>query len=223
MMYWLGIETSTRNCSVTVFEGESCLALVEASDTEKYIHAEKIHAFVAQALSEANISFADLKAVMLGGGPGSYTGLRIGASAAKGYCFSLNIPMMSTSSLDVLYEAWKEISGVEAYCVSAIDARRMEAFVRVYSKDALPGEIHPEIFTEESFVNLHGSIALVGDAADKAQDIFAHRDIHFYQLYPSARYMGKIGFAKFQSGDFEDLAYYAPSYGKEFIAGKPKK
>ncbi|MCC5917803.1 MAG: tRNA (adenosine(37)-N6)-threonylcarbamoyltransferase complex dimerization subunit type 1 TsaB [Cryomorphaceae bacterium] len=218
-MHWIGIETSTKNCSVAVFHCDELLHCVEEVALDKYIHAEKLHTFVGNALEKAMLKFSNLQAVMIGSGPGSYTGLRIGASAAKGYAFSLQKPLMSISSLDVLHCAWKALSGEENHCIAAIDARRMEAFIRIY-RGAYKSETHPHIFTSESFLELQGTIALVGDAAEKSQSVLTDNRFSFYPIYPSARWMGKTGWKKLQASNFEDVAYFVPTYGKDFVAGK---
>lgn len=218
---WLAIETATRNCSVAVFKNEQCLAVVEEFDANKYIHAERLHSLVEVALSKAGKYFSDLQAILVGDGPGSYTGLRIGVSAAKGYAYALSLPLYAISPLDALHAYWQEHGKDEDICMSVIDARRMEAFSKVFKKRQAPSEMQAIIFEEDTLRDDSNNIAIVGDAASKLEGLYG-KHVFLYPQHPSAAYYGQLGWNLIKDGQSVDMAYYAPNYGKEFSPGKPK-
>lgn len=219
---WLAIDTSTRNCSVAVFRAMECLHAIDEYEEGKYNHAERLHSLIDEVLRHEALLFSDLSAIVVGDGPGSYTGLRIGVSAAKGYAYALNIPLYSVPSLDALYFYWKDNGMNEMHCIAAIDARRMEAFVKVFS-NTRGMETQPLIFDEHTFDNWEGTIAIVGDAAEKLKGLYDVNQVRLYQSMPSALWFAESGWGKQKKGEVENLAYYAPNYGKAFVAGKPKK
>jgi len=219
---WLAIDTSTRNCSVALFRADDCLFAHDEHDEQSYNHAERLHTIIHAAMERVQIQFNDLSAILVGDGPGSYTGLRIGVSAAKGYAYAANIPLYALPSLDALYAYWLSNGNNEDHCVAAIDARRMEAYVKVFSNtNAMPTQ--PLIFDEHTFSNWEGRIAIVGDAASKLAGIWPTTRVATYHTHPSAKHFGALGWDKIKCGAAEDLAYYTPTYGKAFIAGKPKQ
>lgn len=218
---WLAIETATRNCSVAVFLNEKSLAVVEEHDADKYIHAERLHSLVEMALSKANKTFNDLQAILVGDGPGSYTGLRIGVSAAKGYAYALSLPLYAVSPLDALHAYWEEEGEGEDICMTVIDARRMEAFSKTFKKGQEPCDMQAIIFEEDTLRDDSYTIAVVGDAASKLEGLYG-KHVVLYPQHPSAAYYGRLGWTSIVNGHSVDLAYYAPNYGKEFSPGKPK-
>ena len=137
IVYILNIETATKNCSVSVSRNGELVALKELSD-EQFNHAEKLHVFISSVLEEAAIGLNDLQAIAVSKGPGSYTGLRIGVSAAKGLCYALNIPLIAVDTLKILAEA---ITVDNGFIVPMIDARRMEVFTQKFNaaKKAISG------------------------------------------------------------------------------------
>ncbi len=219
--HWLAIDTSTRNCSVAIFREADCLCAHDEHDEQSYNHAERLHSIVREVLDDVKLQFNDLSAILVGDGPGSYTGLRIGVSAAKGYAYAANIPLYASPSLDALHAFWLVNGKGEDHCVTAIDARRMEAFVKVFS-ETNPIATTPMIFDENTFSDWHGRIAIVGDAAAKLEGLWPKEKVTTYQTMPSAQYFGKLGWEKISNGEAVDLAYYTPTYGKAFVAGKPK-
>ncbi|MCH8545910.1 MAG: tRNA (adenosine(37)-N6)-threonylcarbamoyltransferase complex dimerization subunit type 1 TsaB [Cryomorphaceae bacterium] len=221
-VFWLAIETATRNCSVAVFHNDQCLAVAEEQDEEKYIHAERLHSLVEAALNKANKTFQELQAILVGDGPGSYTGLRIGVSAAKGYAYALSIPLYAVSPLDALYDYWKANGKDEDICITVIDARRMEAFSKTFKKEGTPSNIKAIIFDQDTFKKETKRLAIVGDAASKLKGLY-NNQVVLYQQYPSAAWYGRLGWTFIKKGDCVDLAYYAPNYGKSFVPGKPSK
>lgn len=222
---FLCIETSTHNCSVAAFRGTEMLSLVEQS-SDSYIHGEKLHLFIEQALSEAKLTTNDLTAVAVSKGPGSYTGLRIGVSAAKGLCFALQIPLYSVNSLRVLANSLSRDEVGEAQVLSVIDARRMEVYSAIFDADGKEvSETQAEIVEADTFENRRSStFILVGDAQEKLKSVLPGEHYIFTShIYPSASHMGAIIAEKIANGDTEDVAYFEPFYLKDFVAGKPRK
>ncbi len=213
----LHIETSSKNCSVAISDGDKLLCLCEEV-SENYKQSESLHTFVEWALEGAEIELKDLNAVCLGKGPGSYTGLRIGAASAKGFCFGLNLPLLSINSLDSMVE--KFVNQGFDKIIPLIDARRMEVYTATY--DGKTGnEISATealVLDENSFQDLkEEKVLFVGDGATKAQDILNLPNASFdATIYPSAQYLIKKAVEKFNNKDFEDVAYFEPFYLKDF-------
>lgn len=217
----LGIESSTLNCSVALFDDGQLLHLEENADTG-YRHAEWLHAFIERCFVSANRKMTELNAVMVCRGPGSYTGLRIGVSAAKGLCYALNIPMLSVSSTELLALAAPKTQHV----ISVLDARRMEVYVEVRNRG---GEIVLPVqamVAEADFMHEfleQGECIFIGDAAEKLKTVVAHPNARFVQRFPSAEFMGVIAERKYREQETEDVAYFEPFYLKDFVAGAPRK
>ncbi len=217
----LALETATRNCSVALFDQRRLVSLCEYAG-EGYSHAEKLHVFIATVLREAGISYGELSAVAVSRGPGSYTGLRIGVSAAKGLCFALGIPLIS---VDTMYVLALQASEKADFIVPMLDARRMEVYASVF--DVRLNEIkptHAEILTADSFADLSGSVLFLGDANEKAKTVLTDSRFGFVPevMLPSAREIGGPAYEKFKHGAFENLAYFEPFYLKDFLVSAPK-
>jgi tRNA threonylcarbamoyladenosine biosynthesis protein TsaB len=216
----LCIETATRNCSVALAIDGKVVAVQEES-SERYIHAEKLHPFISTVLEKAQLQTADLDAVCVSNGPGSYTGLRIGVSSAKGLCFGLNLPLISLNTTMVIADSVQETPDI---IISVIDARREEVYAQVFdgNKQALTEikaiELKPDSFEEYAGKN----VFVVGDAATKTADLI-DLDVHVIESFPSAANMAEAANRKMKQQDFVDVAYHEPFYLKDFIAGKPKK
>lgn len=220
----LHLETSSKNCSVAISDGGKLLCLCEEV-SENYKQSESLHTFVKWALEGAEISLKDLDAVSLGMGPGSYTGLRIGASAAKGFCYGLKIPLITVNSLEALATPYfgKEFDII----VPLVDARRMEVYTAAYG-----GQTGKEISATKSLVLEEDSfsqfkdkkILFIGDGAAKTQEIIRFPGAKFIsEVYPSAQHLVKKAAEKFQNADFEDVAYFEPFYLKDFQGVKKKE
>ena len=222
MAILLNLETSTHNCSVCISQDGNVLALVEEGSGQ-YIHAEKLHPFINQALKEAGVTVNQLDAVAVSNGPGSYTGLRIGVSAAKGLCYALNIPLIAVNTTEVLAEAVINPSG-DAVIISVLDARRDEVYCQLFTAEKQPTtEVSALVLTPESFSELSGRpVIVVGDAAEKTARII-NLEVEAKQQFPTAANLAAIAERKFAAGHFADVAYHEPFYLKDFIAGKPKK
>ena len=219
----LHIETSSKNCSVAISDGEKLLCICEEV-SENYKQSESLHTFVEWALEGAEISLKDLDAVSLGKGPGSYTGLRIGAASAKGFCYGLKVPLIATNSLETMIEPF--LGKNYDVVVPLIDARRMEVYCAVFDGNSgeMITETEAKILDEQSFTELEGKkVLFVGDGAAKAKDILQISNAEFdAKIYPSAKYLIKKSVDKFNQKDFEDVAYFEPFYLKDFHGVKKK-
>ncbi|WP_417601239.1 tRNA (adenosine(37)-N6)-threonylcarbamoyltransferase complex dimerization subunit type 1 TsaB [Owenweeksia hongkongensis] len=223
----LSIETSTKNCSVALAENGEVISLKEET-SDQYIHSEKLHLFIQECMSTAGRELKELSAVAVGKGPGSYTGLRIGVSAAKGLCYALSIPLISEDGLTILAKdllSKNEIAKNELI-MPMIDARRMEVYSTGF--DAQGSALNPiEAMVIEEVTSLysgHSKIHLLGDGSFKCKDVLSDSRYVYHNLeYPSVAALTPIAQAKFENKDFEDMAYFEPFYLKDFIAGKPKK
>ncbi|MCV6629659.1 MAG: tRNA (adenosine(37)-N6)-threonylcarbamoyltransferase complex dimerization subunit type 1 TsaB [Flavobacteriaceae bacterium] len=213
----LQLETTTTNCSVSVAQEGRLLAIKE-QDSHKYSHSEQLHPFIKEVLHMAQLDFGDLHAIAVSKGPGSYTGLRIGVSAAKGLCFSLDIPLIGVDSLDVLAAATNIADGV---VVCMLDARRMEAYTAIYNsnKEQIRG-IEAEIFDTESYGSYlkQGKVYLYGNCVEKTKEVLEHPNFEFLEeKVPSSAYISALAYDSYQKGTFEDLAYFEPFYLKDFV------
>jgi len=214
----LNIETATRNCSVALSENGTTILCREISG-QGYSHAEKLHVFIDEILSESGRSYKELDAVAVSRGPGSYTGLRIGVSAAKGLCFALGIPLIAVDTLKILAARARVTGGV---IIPMIDARRMEVYSAVFSWDlAQIRQTEAQIIDENSFPDITETAYFIGDANEKCQPILSAGNFVFLNeiVFPSAREMSALSYAKFQSAHFENVAYFEPFYLKDFVMG----
>lgn len=224
MAILLNLETATTNCSVSLSKDEQIIALKE-NNAENYSHSEQLHIFIKEALQEASLSFSDLDAVAISKGPGSYTGLRIGVSAAKGLCFALDIPLISIPTLESMAHQIKLQVGETV--IPVLDARRMEVYSCVY--DAGHQEIREtraEIIDEGSFAEYVSTskVYLIGSGAEKCRGVLEHSNFQFdATIVPSAREMAPLAFEKFRAKQFEDVAYFEPYYLKDFVIQSKKK
>lgn len=216
MIYILNIETATKNCSVSLSKNGQTVAIKEVSE-EQFSHAEKLHLFIKEVLAFEGISLENLNAVAVSKGPGSYTGLRIGVSAAKGLCYALNIPLIAVDTLAILAEKISVDSGI---IVPMIDARRMEVFTQMYSKDHSPLSLAEALIVDETaFADTAEKIHLIGDGALKCKIVLTDDKFVFHEdiIYPSANEMSRISYKKYIENNFEDVAYFEPYYLKDFM------
>lgn len=190
----------------------------------QFSHAEKLHPFIEEVIRQSNISFSDLNAVAVSKGPGSYTGLRIGVSAAKGLCYTLDIPLISVDTLQVLASSAK--AEENSLIIPLLDARRMEVYGAVFNNNFEKiRETEAEIIDENSFSEFlkKGKTYFLGDGAEKCKKIITNKNAVFLEgHFPSSKNMVTFSTQKFNNSDFEDVAYFEPFYLKDFIAGKPK-
>ena len=223
MVRILSIETSTANCSVAVHLDGALISLSELAVAGA--HAERLMLLVEEVVKEANVGFQDLDAIAVSGGPGSYTGLRIGVSTAKGLAFGLNKPLIGVDTLQALASAVELKEG--ELVIPVLDARRMEIFREIFDwKLNSVVKLDTEVLSHDSFQNFLGGhrVYFLGDAVGKVESIIKHDHANFVSgLSFSAQHMGGLAFSKFQKGQFADLAYFVPNYLKEFKALHPKK
>ncbi|MDR3024088.1 tRNA (adenosine(37)-N6)-threonylcarbamoyltransferase complex dimerization subunit type 1 TsaB [Chryseobacterium sp.] len=220
----LYLETSSKNCSVAVSDNEKLLCVCEEV-SENYKQSESLHTYVEWALEGAGIALKDIEAVSLGKGPGSYTGLRIGAASAKGFCYGLKVPLIAVNSLESMIEPF--LGDNYDLIVPLIDARRMEVYTAVYdgSTGKELSETEAKILDETSFEEFRDKkVLFVGDGAKKAKEILNLPDAVYNEtVYPSAKYLITRTLEKIENKEFEDMAYFEPFYLKDFHGVKKKK
>ena len=220
----LHIETSSKNCSVAISDGDKILCLCEEV-SENYKQSESLHTYVEWALEGAKLTLKDIDAVSLGKGPGSYTGLRIGASSAKGFCYGLDIPLIATNSLETMIEPF--LNKDYEVIIPLIDARRMEVYSAVFDGNSgeMLNETEAKILDENSYQEFqHKKVLFIGDGAKKAKEILQLDNAEFNEtLYPSAQYLIKKAVEKYNRHELEDVAYFEPFYLKDFQGVKKKK
>lgn len=217
----LCIETATTNCSVALGEDGKLLALKE-DNSNSYSHAERLHVFIEEILKENNFSAGDLDAIAISKGPGSYTGLRIGVSAAKGLCFSLEIPLISVPTLKSLAMQVKAEEDSELI-IPMLDARRMEVYTAGFTAIVQPVfDTRAQILDDASFEEelKQGKVSFIGNGVEKFKEICNHENAVFIEgKSPSAKQMVSLAEEKFRKEAFEDVAYFEPFYLKDFMAG----
>ena len=228
----LSIETGTDICSVGLSIDGVLIAIRESSGDRD--HATNIAVFINDLLKENSITVCSLDAVAVSAGPGSYTGLRIGVSVAKGICYANNLPLIAINSLQSLVECAiedNEISIVDfskaanTLLLPMIDARRMEVYTQRYTALGVPvDEVEAKIVDETSYSELKdNNIVLFGSGAKKCYDVIGNDKKIFIEITPSARGLVRIAHKKFINKEFESLAYYEPMYLKDFIGVKSTK
>ena len=221
------IETSTSLCSTAIAEDGKVVC--ERISDEPRAHASKTALFVSEMLSEKGLKVSNCDAVAVSKGPGSYTGLRVGVSTAKGLCFGAGIPMISVGTLDTL--VWQALDGNMPpkgcrYIIPMIDARRMEVYTGIFTPDGR--QVSPtvaQIIDAESFKTQleEGPVLFIGDGADKCKGVITSPDAHFIQCCPKAASMARPATEALNGKRFEDVAYFEPFYLKEFITTVSKK
>lgn len=222
MSYLLLIDTSTKNCSVALSKDGNLLSCKEKN--EGYSHAEYLAIMIQEVLAEAQITMGDLSAVAVAKGPGSYTGLRIGVSTAKGLCYGLEIPLISIETLRGMVHQ-PNLPQADFY-VPMIDARRMEVYSAVFNdqKESIEPTVATivEVTSFASFLQ-SGKVLFFGDGALKCKEVIQHENALFSEMGTTATGMIALAQEKWEAKDFEDVAYFEPFYLKDFVAGKPKK
>ena len=228
----LCIETGTDVCSVGIAKDGELLSLRESDEGRD--HARKVGVFVDELLRETGIVPDDLDAVAVGKGPGSYTGLRIGVSFAKGLAYGLRKPLVAVGSLDALAEVAREdyeagilaVDGWDgAYLCPMVDARRMEVYAQVFDTEGRPqSEVSAEVVGPESFAAFRGQgrpFVIFGSGARKCADILP--DTVCVEVTPSVRGLAQLAQRAFDEGRTEDIAYFEPFYLKDFVVTTSKK
>jgi len=219
----LNLETATTNCSVSIAKAGQILAIKE-HNTPNYSHAEQLHVFINEVLQKAAVSTTDIDAIAISKGPGSYTGLRIGVSAAKGLCFALDIPLISIPTLESMANQLK--ASDTNFIIPVLDARRMEVYSAVFDNNAKElRETKAEIIDENSFREFiqKGEVSLIGSGAEKCKAILNSAVNYNTSIVPSSREMAFLSQQKFEHKIFEDVAYFEPFYLKDFVLTTKKK
>lgn len=223
----LHIETSTQVCSVALSEDGQCI--FSKTDLEGPSHAVTLGVYVDEALSFADSHAIPLDAVAVSCGPGSYTGLRIGVSMAKGICYGRNLPLIGIPTPEVMCVPLllDEELPEDALLCPMIDARRMEVYAALYDRALHPvREIEAVIIDESSYEDYlnRGPVYFFGNGAAKCKEKIMHPNARFVEdIHPLAKWMFPLAEKAFARGDFKDVAYFEPFYLKEFVASKPKK
>lgn len=227
----LCLETSTAVCSVSLVDNGNVIALRESLDGQN--HAEKITIFIDEVMKEAGVAYKDLDAVATSMGPGSYTGLRIGVSAAKGLCYAMEKPLIAIDTLAAMANGFvsNQLSSISnqlsTILCPMIDARRMEVYTAFFNEKLEKiSDTEALIVDENSFMELkqNNHLYLFGDGADKLADLFENEDniTVVEKFHCSAAYMAKLADEAFKNKQFVDVAYFEPFYLKNFVPGMPK-
>lgn len=226
----LQIETATQVCSVALSANGDTVAFRDLDQPNA--HASQLTLLIAEVLHEVGVSFSDLSAVAVSKGPGSYTGLRIGVSTAKGLCYATGLPLIAVGTLKMMAEGFKAIyahlTGQDILLSPMVDARRMEVYLAIYNhQEHLLRSDAAVVIDAHSFDDLakDQKIMLFGNGADKFEDLFAgHEQITVVPGFQnSARYLSRVAFETFIKGVFEDVAYFEPYYLKDFVTTTPKR
>jgi tRNA threonylcarbamoyladenosine biosynthesis protein TsaB len=224
MAFILSIETSAGTCSVALYND----ALLIGSETvnEPQSHASRLAPLIQTLLGKGGIAAKSLNAVAISAGPGSYTGLRIGTSTAKGICVSLNIPLIAIPALDMLaHEAYARFAPVGLLC-PMIDARRMEVYCQIYNTNfEILDPVKATVVDDSTFQELlaTGKVFFFGNGAEKCKDVIRHPNAFFLpEILSNAETLGRMAYEKYEVKDFEDLTNFTPFYLKEFVAKKSK-
>jgi len=229
MIRLLAIETAVNVCSVCIRDEKEILSIREDFGVNN--HSSKLSIFIDDVMKESNTTFGSLDAVAVSSGPGSYTGLRIGISTAKGICYAAGIPLIAVDTLcSMARMIRKEVADSHKspfFILPLIDARRMEVYTSLFNENSINISPVQALIVNEVFMNSlpeNTPIITGGNGAPKCMEIFSeNKNIHFVNgNVHSSIGIAEIGLSRFTSGTFEDLAYFEPFYLKDFIPGKPK-
>lgn len=224
----LTLGTATKNCSVALSKDGIVLESVDFNEGN-FSHSEKLHLFIEELCKKAGIKLNELDAIAVSKGPGSYTGLRIGVSAAKGLCFGLDIPLISIETLEVLCRTYllENKTNPNDIFITMLDARRMEVYTAVYNSEITKIKGTEALILEENSFDEFLTKAhchFIGDGAEKSESLYSRENTSFSpSTYPAARAIVELVEQKYQNKQFEDVAYFEPYYLKDFVDGKKKK
>lgn len=220
------IETATEVCSVAVSHGDEVVCVREHTDGME--HARLITRLIAQVLEEIGGTLPMIDAVALSKGPGSYTALRIGASAAKGICYALDKPLIAVGTLQALaYASWQASGRIDAFFVPMIDARRMDVYLAVYGPQAIPIEpprpVTLQAHTFDELLEKGKPLVFAGNGAAKYRPLFTHPLGRFLELHSSAAHLAPLAVERYRAQQFESLAHFTPEYVKAPHITTPRK
>ncbi|KQN35191.1 tRNA threonylcarbamoyladenosine biosynthesis protein TsaB [Pedobacter sp. Leaf41] len=222
----LQIETATQVCSVALsIDGETVYTKEEIGQN---LHASNLTLFIDEVIKSSHVTYNDLDAIAVSKGPGSYTGLRIGVSTAKGLCYALEKPLIAVETLEMMANGFMTETPIYAGLICPmIDARRMEVYSAVFDSNlSVLESTSAKIIDENSYSELlqKNEITFLGDGAAKCKETLNHQNAFFnYNNFNSAKYISALAYKAFQVQDFEDLAYFEPFYLKDFVVTQPKK
>ncbi len=225
MSFILSIETTTKTCSVALHQNDAVVGLQELH-LEKS-HSSLLHVLIANLLTHCDVKKAELLAIAVSEGPGSYTGLRIGTATAKGLCYALDIPLIGVSTLGAMAWGVRKFNVSGAFLCPMIDARRMEVYCQVFDhKFSELTPVRPVVVNPDSFNEFldQQPVLFFGDGAQKCIDLLGkHRNAKFVpQVLPSAQWVGELAGKHYASQKFEALVSFEPFYLKEFRTTQPK-
>jgi tRNA threonylcarbamoyladenosine biosynthesis protein TsaB len=222
----LSIETTTSVCSIAITTDEGLKGQFNLHVDKA--HSSSLHQLIQEMSEHTGISLSSLEAIAISKGPGSYTGLRIGSSTAKGLCYALGIPLIAVNTLEAMAFGVRQFYTDPSYFCPMIDARRMEVYCQVIAgHGATILEVSPQIINENSFAEIlfANRVLFFGNGAAKCKSVLGmHPNAIFIDgVTTEAKYIGALANEKFSKKQFEDLAYFQPFYLKEFQTGKPKE
>jgi len=222
----LQIETATQVCSAAISQNGKTIALKE--EMASNIHAGSLTLFIKSVMDTAGLKYEELDAIAVSKGPGSYTGLRIGVSTAKGLCFALDKPLIAIDTLQMMAEGFAtQHPENKGLICSMIDARRMEVFTAVFDQQLKHiSPVEAKIIDEQSFEELlkDQEVTFIGDGAAKCAEALSHEHARFSEVnFNSASNMSRLAMEAFEAAKFEDVAYFEPFYLKDFVLTTPKK
>jgi tRNA threonylcarbamoyladenosine biosynthesis protein TsaB len=226
----LCIETATPVCSVALCDSAGVISLRESRENKS--HAAQLTVYIEELLKEQNIPVSGLQAIAVSKGPGSYTGLRIGVSAAKGLAYPASVPLIGIETTKSMFRGIKneaikkyDLNSKSLFC-PMLDARRMEVYYCLYDREGnTVKNISASIIDNDTFAGYPDSVTIVffGDGAEKCRDIIDRKNSVFADYMISASHMQAPAYEAFNAGSFEDIAYFEPFYLKDFIATVPRK
>jgi len=223
MVNILNLETSALACSVSI--GQNGETLISKSSDGEWKHSREITILIQECLNDSDLTFNDIQAIAISGGPGSYTGLRVGASAAKGICYAKNIELIAVNTLEII--AFPYLSKIQSngFIIPLIDARRNEVYYNVYDKDLKAQLETTNLILDSSSFDKYASshVIICGDGAEKSIGLIDKPQFKYYPSKSLATHMCKLSYNKFMSQSFEDIAYYSPFYLKLPNITKSKK
>lgn len=221
----LSLETSGTTCSVALYKEEVLLKTLEIDEPQA--HAAKLAGLITKVFESTHTEIKKLNAVAISSGPGSYTGLRIGTSTAKGICFALGLPLIAVNTLDILaFQFYQKNKPDGALLCPLIDAKRMEVFYQITNENfEILQPVQTKVIDNKSFTELlsHNKLFFFGDGAEKCKHTIDHKNAHFVDgISVNALTLGVIAFLKFQKKEIENLVTFTPFYLKDFVAKKAK-
>ena len=219
----LSIDTSTKNCSVSLSKDGDLLETIE-DHSESFSHAENLHIFCKNIIKKTNLSFSDIDAYAFSEGPGSYTGLRIGAAAVKGFAFSFDKPVILVSTLKAMANEHKD---THTLLCPLMDSRKGEVYLGLYDNNMKTLlEPHPHIISEKSLIGYlqKNKISFFGTGCEKIKKVVSHENAHFISgFFPSSKYLIELAHSNYKKNNFADISNFEPLYLKEFMPTKQKK